>query len=270
MFGVVPQNHMGDPGILAQFVGDHPAAVVVLLVKDRIRAADHQAQPAVGGDPAGEEGEAVEFIPDGLSGRDQTLLPQGLAIARPDEILAETDAGPIRPDFINGSHEIRVGYIQGQPGNQPQKPADLGIGLERRAVIHQAVPEQVQGVALVGEIVLELLPLEFGRTHVQWIVSIPVRLGNARRLGIQPPRLENIIGRAMFRIEVEPPGLSRDGFQAAGILPLLRAGHIICHPLFKKIRFGSGLHGPAVPGQVQFVQVEQAGLAEFESADRPG
>lgn len=99
MLSVVINRDVGRPRVLRGFIGDDASAVAILLQGIRIGRFQQQAQPASLRHAAGKPVERLELIAIDLSGLDQLLLPERVAVSRPHEVLGEQNARSVRNDL---------------------------------------------------------------------------------------------------------------------------------------------------------------------------
>ena len=190
MLRVLIERHVGRSRILGSLRGDVAAAVVVLFQVDRIGRGEDQTQTTALLQAPREEMERCELVAINLAGLDQMLLTTRLAVACPLDVVGERNAGPVRLDLGEVHREIGIRHVQRNPGYELHITGDLDGVVKRLAVVDQAVAEKIQGMTLIGDVVLDLLTLQLGGAKIERIVDVPDRrrlLGrrSAERAGVE-------------------------------------------------------------------------------------
>src|SRR4051794_28775724 len=79
--------------------------------------------------------------------------------------------------------------------------------------------------------------------------------------------MESVAGAATVGVEIERATAIGNRLQRVGVFPFFSADNIVGDVFLEKLRLFAAFQRPVVPLAVQLVQVEQTGVAEFQSAD---
>jgi hypothetical protein len=114
------------------------------------------------------------FVSHDLAGIHQTGLARRFAVAGAHGVAGQQHAASVGQGLVEVHFEIRIGHIHRDPRHQPHVAANLGVFVERRAVINEAAAEQVQRLGFVRQGVRIVGRLERAGTEIQRIVDVVV------------------------------------------------------------------------------------------------
>src|SRR5688572_1353219 len=127
-----------------------------------------------GTDPARDEHEPCEVVLQWLRGPYEPLLPEALAKTRTHPVSGELDGTAIQADLMDRHAKVRVGLIDRQPHRQPEEAADLSIGGEWCAVIHELSSHGCVDHPLIDAALGVDGALELGEADVARIVNVAI------------------------------------------------------------------------------------------------